>query len=330
MELKYRGTARWVLSLFFFLSGAVSAAPLTVLATTGMVGDTVRAVGGECVTTEVLMGPGVDPHLYQASASDVQRFQDAALIAFNGFGLEGQLDNVLTRFGERRPTIALAEAAANEGPDQAIAGAEGYATDPHLWMDARLWAQGIGPVVDAMRTVAPDCEQLLTARAAQHTERLHAVDDWLRQAIDSIPERQRVMISAHDAFEYFGRAYGLEVRGIQGISTAAEASVADIQNVARLIADRNIPAIFVETTINPRTVEAVLAAARQHDAEVRIGGELYGDALGKPGTLAEDLIGMLIANGITLSQALGGEVPPLPDLLSPWQARKTRFMERNG
>ncbi len=330
MRSKNQGAVWTVLSLFFLLSGAVSAAPLMVLATTGMVGDTVRAVGGECVTTEVLMGPGVDPHLYQASASDVQRFQNAALIAFNGFGLEGQLDNVLTRFGERRPTIALAEAADSQGPVRAIAGDGGYATDPHLWMDARLWAQGVGPLVDAMRTVAPECDPLLKARAAQHTARLQALDEWLTQTIATIPERQRVMISAHDAFEYFGRAYGLEVRGIQGISTAAEASVADIQNVARLIADRSIPAIFVETTINSRTVEAVLAAARQRDAEVRIGGELYGDALGEPDTLAEDLIGMLIANGITLAKALGGEVPPLPDLLSPWQARKNSFMERNG
>lgn len=311
--------------LFGLCSGLATANPPTILATTGMVGDTVRAVGGECIRTEVLMGPGVDPHLYQASASDVQRFRDAALIVYNGFALEGQLDNVLERFAERRPTMALAEAAAEAGPDRAITGSSDYATDPHLWMDAALWAQGVAPLADALTAIAPDCAALLAARAEQHRSRLQALDAWLAESIATIPAPQRMMISAHDAFEYFGRAYNLEVRGIQGISTSAEASVADIQNVARLIAERGIPAIFIETTISPRTVEAVLAAAQQRDAEVRIGGELYGDALGEPGTLAEDLIGMLIANGITLTEALGGKAAPLPAALSPWQARKDAF-----
>jgi len=317
-----------VAALLSLVSGWAAASPPTVLATTGMIGDTVQAVGGECINTEVLMGPGVDPHLYQASASDVQRFRDAALIAYNGFGLEGQLDNVLARFGERSPTLALAEAAAAQGPAGVIAGDEGYATDPHLWMDAALWAQGLTPLRDALTAIAPDCAGLLAARADLHRSRLLALDAWLAESIASIPAPQRMMISAHDAFAYFGRAYDLEVRGIQGISTSAEAGVADIQRVAGVIAERGIPAIFVETTINPRTVEAVLAAARQRDAEVRIGGSLYGDALGEPGGLAEDLIGMLIANGITLVTALGGEVPPLPDALSPWQGRKRIFMEQ--
>lgn len=319
----------WLMAgLFGLFSGFASANPPTILATTGVVGDTVSAIGGECIRTEVLMGPGVDPHLYQASASDVQRFRDAELIVYNGFGLEGQLDNVLARFAERRPTLALAEAASEMGPGQAIAGGSDYATDPHLWMDAALWAQSIAPLTQALTDIAPDCAPLLAARGEQHQARLQALDDWLAQSIATIPAAQRMMISAHDAFEYFGRAYDLEVRGIQGISTTAEASVADIQNVARLIAERGIPAIFIETTINPRTVEAVLAAAQQRDAEVRIGGALYGDALGEPGTLAEDLIGMLIANGITLTEALGGQAPALPAALSPWQGRKDAFLEQ--
>ncbi len=325
-----RGLGWLMAGLLGFWSGVGLANPVSVLATTGMVGDTVRAIGGECVSTEVLMGPGVDPHLYQASASDVQRFQEAGLIVFNGYGLEGQLDNVLKRFAERRPTLALAEAASATGPREAIAGSSDYATDPHLWMDAALWAQGIEPLAEALTAIAPGCSALIAARAQQHQSRLEALDAWLAESMATIPAPQRVMISAHDAFEYFGRAYGLEVRGIQGISTAAEASVADIQHVARLIAERGIPAIFVETTINPRTVEAVIAAAQQRDAAVRIGGELYGDALGEPGTLAEDLIGMLIANGITLTEALGGEAPALPAALSPWQARKDAFLEQRG
>ncbi len=324
-----RSLSWWMAGLFGLCSGSALANPPTILATTGVVGDTVRAIGGECIAAEVLMGPGVDPHLYQASASDVQRFRDAELIVYNGFGLEGQLDNVLQRFAERRPTLALAKAASEAGPRQAIDGGSDYATDPHLWMDAALWSQGIGPLTEALADISPECAALLRARAEQHQARLQALDAWLAESIATIPEPQRVMISAHDAFEYFGRAYELEVRGIQGISTTAEASVADIQDVARLIAERGIPAIFIETTINPRTVEAVLAAAKQRDADVRIGGALYGDALGEPGTLAEDLIGMLIANGITLTEALGGEAPALPAALSPWQARKNAFLEQH-
>lgn len=302
----------------------------TVLATTGMVGDMVESLGGECIDTQVLMGPGVDPHLYRAAASDVRAFQQAALIAYNGFGLEGQLDSVLTRFGERRPTLAVAEAAAGREPLEVIRTDGGEAVDPHLWMDARMWAQGIAPTADALVEIAPDCATAIRDRASTLHRQLHAVDDWITSRIQTIPAPQRVLLTAHDAFRYYGRAYDIEVRGVQGISTTAEASVADIRANARLIAERGIPALFVETTINPRTVEAVVAAARERGADVRVGGALYGDALGASGTLADSVVGMLIHNTIAMTRALGGRRAPLPEPLAAWQPDARTAWQRPG
>ena len=318
-----RGRAVWLAAAMMLGIGAgpglSMAAPPMVLATTGMIGDTVASLGGECIDVEVLMGPGVDPHLFQASASDVLAFQQAALIVFNGYGLEGQLDNVLTRVGERRPTLALAEAASAEGPREPMRGTGGYSVDPHLWMDAALWAQGVTPLAGMLTDIAPGCAAAINDRADTLNRRLRALDQWIQARIASIPEPQRVLLTAHDAFRYYARAYDIDVRGIQGISTSAEASVADIQDTAALIAERGIPAIFVETTINPRTVQAVVEAARERSAEVSIGGSIHGDALGEPGTLADSLIGMLIHNTAEITRALGGTMAPLPAVLAPWQ-----------
>lgn len=299
----------------------------SVLATTGMIGDMVDTIGGSCVNTRVLMGPGIDPHLYRAAASDVRAFQEAALVTYNGFGLEGQLDSVLTRFGERRPTLAVAEAARREGPRGVIRSAGSDAVDPHIWMDARLWAQGIAPTTEALAAVAPKCASGMRERASTLREQLHALDDWIMARINSIPSSQRILLTAHDAFRYFGRAYGIEVRGIQGISTSSEASVADIQSIAGLIAERDIPALFVETTINPRPVDAVVAAARERGADVSIGGSIYGDALGESGTLGDRHVGMLIHNTAEITRALGGSVKPLPASLTQWQAELDMMLE---
>lgn len=288
-----------------------------VLATTGMIADLAREIGGECVQVTGLMGPGVDPHLYQPSAADVRRFQKADLVLYNGLGLEGQLAPVLKRFGEQRATLAVAEAAVQRDTRGAIESASGDAPDPHVWMDARLWAQAIEPVRQALAEVAPDCGADLRSRAAQYHEQLLVAHEWMSQAIASIPHAQRILITAHDAFGYFGRAYGIDVEGIQGISTSAEPSVRDIQTIAETITEREVPAIFIESTINPRTIEAVMAAARARGQAVSIGGELYGDALGGAETAASSTLGLLMSNVRTITAALGGELPPHPAEFRP-------------
>lgn len=326
-----RARAAWIATatLAALLTGAAWAqapAPLRVVTTTAMVADTLREVGGACADVVHLMGPGIDPHLYRASAGDVDRLGRAQLIVHNGLGLEGQLGAVLDRLGSRVPTLALAEAAAEASAEAADAalleGEDAYAgrADPHLWLDAELWSHAAAAAADAIAELRPDCSDAVRARAAAHAERLRALDAWATASVASVPEARRTLVTSHDAFRYFGRAYGLAVHGVEGISTESEASIADIRATADLVLDTGVPAIFVESTISPRTIEAVLAAARDRGGEVAIGGSLYGDAMGEAGTREGTLIGMLRHNVITIVTALGGEVAPWPEALADWAA----------
>lgn len=308
------------LALIFGLLAATSNAqanttPRPVLATTGMVADLAQRVGGACVEVNALMGPGIDPHLYQPSAADVRLFHQAELVLYNGLGLEGQLGPVLARLGERRATLAVAKAAARRGPRELLRVADGREVDPHVWMDAGFWAQAVEPVRHALSEVARDCAPAIEARARQYAAELMALDAWMAAAIATIPADQRVLITAHDAFGYFGRAYDIDVRGIQGISTSAEAGVRDIQSIAGLIVERQIPALFVESTINPRTIEAVIEAVRERGGRVEKGGTLYGDALGEADSSVATLVGMLVHNVRMITTALGGTPPALPEAL---------------
>jgi manganese/zinc/iron transport system substrate-binding protein len=293
--------------------------PVEVLATVGMIADVAENVGGACVEVTQLMGPGVDPHLYQASAGDVRRFQEADLILYAGYALEGQLGDVLERFGERTPTIAVGPASID--PAALITTQDVYGIDPHLWMDPSLWARTAPTIAEAIGAIAPSCAATVRANAEAYVAQLEALHAWAGEALATIPAAQRILVTAHDAFEYYGRAYGLEVAGIQGISTESEAGVADIREMAALVAERRVPAVFVETTINPRTIQAVIDAAAERGHEVRIGAELYSDAMGEPGTAGGSYVGMIYQNTVAIARELGGAVPPLPEALRPWAER---------
>jgi len=333
--LRARAHAAWIAAAtcVALLAGAAWAqapAPLRIVTTTAMVADTLREVGGACADVVHLMGPGIDPHLYRASAGDVDRLGRAELIVHNGFGLEGQLGAVLDRLGSRVPTLALAEAAAEAAAAgdgvSLLVGEAAYAgrADPHLWLDGELWSYAAPAAADAIAELRPDCADGVRARAATYAERLLALDAWATASVAGVPEGRRTLVTSHDAFRYFGRAYGLAVHGVEGISTESEASIADIRATADLVVDTGVPAIFVETTISPRTIEAVLAAARDRGGEVAIGGSLYGDAMGEAGTPEGTLIGMLRHNVVTIVTALGGEVAPWPEALADWAAAWTR------
>jgi manganese/zinc/iron transport system substrate-binding protein len=290
-------------------------APLAVV-TIGMIGDVAETVAGDCVRVEALMGPGIDPHLYRASASDVRAFQEADAILYSGYSLEGQLGEVLGRLAEVKPTVAVSPSAID--PAALITVQDIYGIDPHLWMDAGLWAE-IAPVIaDTLGEVAPDCAEAMMARAEAYRDRLAALHAWIGESVASIPEGQRILVTAHDAFNYYGRAYGIEVEGIQGISTEAEAGVADIRDTVDLVVERGVPAVFVESTINPRTVQAMVDAAAERGHTIRIGGELYSDAMGEAGTAGGTYIGMLYENTVTIVEALGGTPAPLPEALHDW------------
>jgi manganese/zinc/iron transport system substrate-binding protein len=249
------------------------------------------------------MGPNVDPHLYRPTEGDVTRMTGADVIFYNGLHLEGKMAEVLEQV--ERQGIA-AEPVAEAVPEaRRLAPPEFEGNyDPHVWMDVQLWRE-------AARAVAVQLAALDTAHAAGYTERLAAytarldsLDGWVRGRVAEVPESQRVLVTAHDAFNYFGRAYGFEVRGLQGISTATEAGTADVQELARFVAERRIPAMFVESSISPRSIQAVQEAVQARGFNVRIGGSLYSDALGSPGSGAETYEGMIRHNVNTIVDAL--------------------------
>ncbi|MFG6159473.1 metal ABC transporter solute-binding protein, Zn/Mn family [Halomonas sp. 1390] len=303
------------------LSGQTMAAepPVTTVTTIGMIADVASEVGGECADVSAIMGPGVDPHLYQASARDVATLQQAEQIFYSGYSLEGQLGNVLERFAEITPTVAVAPSSIDTA--SLITVQDVYGIDPHLWMDASLWAQIIPTLADAFVEVRPDCEADIRANADAYASQLEALHGWIEESIATIPEEQRILVTAHDAFNYYGRAYGIEVAGIQGISTETETGVADIRRMTQVVIEREVPAVFIESTINPRTVQAVIDAAREKGHEVEIGGQLYSDAMGEAGTAGGTYIGMLHANTRHIVEALGGEPAALPETLEGWAER---------
>ncbi|MEM7505660.1 MAG: zinc ABC transporter substrate-binding protein [Pseudomonadota bacterium] len=290
-----------------------------LIATVGMIAEPARVIAGTCASVDTMMGPGIDPHLYQPSAGDVRSLFDADAILYAGHNLEGQLGEVLARLDGRKPVLAVSEAAA---PVENLILPEGASyPDPHLWMDAALWSRIASPIATLMATLDPDCSTEAKNAAEDYVTELMALDAWIEASIATIPQTQRVMVTAHDAFAYYGRAYGIEVIGIQGVSTESEAGIADIRQMVDLVVDRQIPAVFIESTINPRTVEAVIAAAAERGHQVTLGGELFSDAMGAEGTVEGTYIGMLHANTVAVIMALGGTPAPLPAALHPWAER---------
>lgn len=280
----------------------VSGETLRVVATTGMIADAAREVGGDAVSVVALMGPGIDPHLFKASAGDVRRLADAELILFHGLHLEAAMAEVLEEMAGRIPSVAVGQAVPE---DRRLHPPEfSGAPDPHVWFDVGLWSLVVEAVERALVEVRPAEAAALAARSRAYRERLRALDGWVREQVAILPPDRRVLITAHDAFAYFGRAYGFEVRGLQGISTVSEAGAADVRRLAEQIVDREIPAVFIETSVSPRTIEAVREAVRARGFDVRLGGALFSDAMGDPGTPEGRYEGMVRHNVSTIVDAL--------------------------
>lgn len=279
------------------------AGKVNAVATIGMVGDIVENVGGDHVQVTVLMGPGVDPHLYAATEGDVGRLVEADIIFYNGLNLEARMADVLEEIGESRLTVAIGGSIAE---DRLLVHAGYNAPDPHIWMDVELWMAATESVRDALIAFDPANEASYTENTEAYLAELRELEAYVAQRIASIPEQQRVLITAHDAFQYFGVAYGIEVFAPQGITTEAEAGVDDIRRIIELAVERDIPAIFVESSVPPDVVEAIIegAAARNHNLE--IGGSLYSDAMGQAGTEDGTYIGMIRHNVDTIADALIG------------------------
>ncbi len=265
-----------------------------VVATTTMLADLARMIGGDAVYVSGLMGPGIDPHLYQASAGDVTKMLEADIVLYSGLHLEGKLGDVFAGL-ENRGKIVIC-AAQSIAPNDLLYPGGGEYADPHIWFDVALWRQVAAYVAGAFARADPANAQVYARHYATYEQELDALEAYVREQIARIPPEQRVLVTAHDAFGYFGRAYGFAVRGLQGVSTDTEAGAADLRTLADFLAKQGVGAIFVETSVSPRTVEALVAATRARGLSMQIGGSLYSDSLGGAGSGADSYIGTVRAN----------------------------------
>lgn len=288
-------------------SANATTAPLKVVATTGMIADAARQIGGNLVTVDALMGPGVDPHAYRQTRSDIVKLTRADIVLWHGLYLEAQMEEFLQRLGERRTVIAVADTL----PKSALLGHDDYADkfDPHIWMDPVLWAKAVVAVRDALIAARPEAGEIFTTNAERHLAELTDLATYARDRLATVPVERRVLLTAHDAFGYFGKAYQFEVIGIQGISTESEAGLRRISELVDLLVAREITAIFVETSVSDRNVRALIEGAAARGHTLTVGGELFSDAMGKAGTYEGTYLGMIDHNATIITRALGGTAP---------------------
>jgi manganese/zinc/iron transport system substrate-binding protein len=278
---------------------------LQIVATTSMITDITKVVGGDHVQVTGLMGAGIDPHLYVASEGDMALLQEAEVIFYNGLLLEAQMAEILEQIGERKTVVAVTK---DIDPARLLPWAQ-YADefDPHVWFDVTLWMSAVETVRDTLIEADAAHADAYRANAESYLAELTTLDVYVKEQAARLPPEQRILITAHDAFHYFGRAYGFDVRGLQGISTASEAGTADVQALADFIAEKEVKALFIETSVPVRNIEALEAAVQARGFEVTIGGQLFSDAMGDPGTPEGSYIGMVRHNIDTIVGALVGE-----------------------
>ena len=274
---------------------------LNVVTTTSMITDLVKNIGGEHINLKGLMGSGIDPHLYKASEGDVTKLSSADIIFYNGLHLEGKLVEVFEKMKNIK-TIAISDAI----DKKTLIGSEYFASnyDPHIWFDVDYWKQATQFVVKTLSEAIPEQKTAFEANGTKYIEQLNTLKNKLETTINTLPKEQRILVTAHDAFNYFGKAFDFEVLGLQGLSTATEAGVKDVQKLSAFIIENNVKAIFVESSVPKRTIEALQAAVKSKDHEVIIGGTLYSDALGNAGTKEGTYIGMFEYNVNTIINAL--------------------------
>jgi manganese/zinc/iron transport system substrate-binding protein len=296
-------------TMLFILGITIAAsAELNIIATTGMVADITRRVVGEHGTVDALMGEGIDPHLYKPTAADARKILNADLIFYSGLLLEGRMTDTFLKAARLGKVVfpvteRIEETYLLEPPEF-----EGH-WDPHVWMDVSAWGHAVDAVATALCEQDPVHCQQYKDNAKAYNKQLEGLHAYAIKSIASIPKEQRVLITAHDAFNYFGRAYGIEVVGIQGLSTESEAGIEDVNRLVNLLVDKGITAVFVESSVSDRNVIALIEGAKAKGHRVIIGGRLYSDAMGKRGTYEGTYIGMLDHNITTISIGLGGDAP---------------------
>lgn len=301
------GGAAALASVAFRSGPAFAAAPATVVATTGMIADAARVIGGEAVEVRALMGAGVDPHSYRQTRSDIVAMAKADLVLAHGLYLEAQMESFLGDLARRRRVVQAADSL----PREMLLSHLDYENkfDPHVWMDAARWAKVVAVIRDAIVELRPADRARFEETETAYQAEIATLDAYASDVLATVPADRRVLVTAHDAFRYLGDAYGFEVLGIQGISTESEAGLARIAELVDLLVERRIGAVFVETSVSDRNIRALIEGAAARGHAVRIGAELYSDAMGEPGTYEGTWLGMLDHNVTAIARALGGAPP---------------------
>lgn len=283
--------------------------PIAAVATVGMVADLVRNVGGRHVTVTQIMGAGVDPHLYKPTRDDVQTIMQGNIVFYSGLMLEGKMTDTLIKVARNKPVIAVTEGLE---PGQLLEPEEMQGHyDPHVWMDVAAWSLCVDVVADALCEFDAGHAETYRANADDYKRQLDDLQRYAVESLGSVPKDRRVLVTSHDAFNYFGRAYGLEVLGVQGLSTESEAGLQRINQLVDLLVDRQVQSVFVESSVPRKNIDSLVEGARSRGHAVSIGGELYSDAMGPDGSYEGTYIGMLDHNTTLVTRGLGGQAPEL-------------------
>lgn len=274
---------------------------LKVTATIGMIGDVVSNIGGEHVESVSLMKSGIDPHLYKASQGDIAKLEDADIIFYNGLNLEGKMEDIFEKMEEEKPTIAVTRDVVTS---TLLAGDEGGEYDPHLWFNVQYWISTTKVITEELVKADSDNKEYYEKNSKEYIEKLEELDLYAKEQLAKIPEESRTLVTAHDAFGYFGDAYGIDVVGLQGISTESEVGSKDVSELRDFLVENKIKAVFVESSVPKDTIEAVIQGAKEKGHEMKVGGELFSDAMGEEGTVEGTYLGMVRHNVDTIVSAL--------------------------
>ncbi|MBK9557363.1 MAG: zinc ABC transporter substrate-binding protein [Bacteroidetes bacterium] len=277
---------------------------LQIVATTGMIGDAVAIIAGDKAEVTVLMGPGVDPHLYKATQGDLNALRSGDIIFYNGLHLEGKMQEVFDRLATTKKVFPVA-AGIPESKLRTVAQVNGISThDPHIWFDVQLWMLAVAEIGKQLSASDPTNAAFYATQTTKYLEQLAALDVFVKEKMSAIPETHRTLITSHDAFGYFGAAYGIRVKGLQGISTAAEFGLKDITDMVNMIIAEDIKAVFVESSVSEKSIQAVIEGCHQKNHNIKAGGTLYSDAMGAAGTPEGNYIGMVTHNVEVIYAAL--------------------------
>ena len=268
--------------------------PIHIVTTTGIIGDVVEQVAGDSAEVTSIMGPGTDPHIYKPTPGDIDLLDGADVIIANGLHLEGKMAEMLDKYSQEKPVIFIADGIRTSKLIKS-ADFEG-AYDPHIWFDTKIWMEGMEYMTEELIKLDTSCRQYYEKNFESYVSEIEKADDWIADQLESVPEDQRILITSHDAFSYFGRRYGLEVRGIQGISTNSEVGLKDISDMVDFVIEREIPSIFVETSTSDKTAQSIVDGCKDKGYKLRLDGPLFSDALGEPDSEGGTYIGMIRKN----------------------------------